>query len=381
MMSKRALSSRVVWALLGAATLATGCGGGFFIDTNGTTTTTSSSGDYVYVVNQTTNTLSEFVVGNATLTAITGSPISLTSGLAAASVAVTRPNTFVYVGGNGAISCYSVGSSGALSAVTGGGAGATANFVSLETSPDGKWLLALDSTTQTVYVYAINTSTGALILNATTTFAAPGAGTAAQRSIRISPSAAFVAIALGPAGDVVFTFNTTTGVLTQSATISLASGFSDNAVQFDSTSSKLYVARGGPTTGTAGVSTYSVSSSGALTQTQALIASGNAPFALLLDSAGSYLYAANRSDATVSGYSTSGGTLAALPSSPYPSGTSVIALAEDNSKKYLIAAASGGSPDLTLYGFDALTAGKLNAVATSASGSDPAGSVALATTH
>ena len=385
-MSKQARSGRLLWTVFGAATLATGCGGGFFIDPSKIPPGTSS-GDYVYVVNQTTNTLSEFVVGAATLTAVSGSPIALTSGLAAASVAVTRPNTYVYVGGNGAITCYSIGTGGALSAVTAGGAGATANFVSLETSLDGKWLLALDSTTFTVYVYTINTSTGALTLNATASFAPPGSGTAAQRSLRISPSGAFVAVALGPGGDILFPFNTTTGLLTaQTAAITLAKGFSDNGVQFDSTSANLFVARGGPTAGTSGISTYTVSSSGTLTPAQILATSGDAPFGLLLESAGTYLYSANRAvvaagGSTISAYSLSGSTLTALPSAPYPSGASVIALAEDNSKKFVIAAASGGSPDITLYGFDALTAGKLNPLVTVASGSDPAGSVALATTH
>jgi hypothetical protein len=61
----------------------------------------------------------------------------------------------------------------------------------------------------------------------------------------------------------------------------------------------------------------------------------------------------------------------------------VTALAEDNTKKYAIAAAAGGavSSALTLYQFDALTAGQLDAVATYGNGTGVAGSVALAATH
>ncbi len=93
------------------------------------------------------------------------------------------------------------------------------------------------------------------------------------------------------------------------------------------------------------------------------------------------MYAANRGDATISGYTLAGGSLTAVASSPFGSGSAVTAIARDSSGKYLIAAASGGSSDVTLYAFDAVTAGKLDAVAVAASGTDPAGSVAVAATH
>ncbi len=379
MMSMRGVSGGLRWAALGLTALVSGCGG-FFVDQKTTTTTGSSSGDYVYVVNQTTDTLSEFSVGAGTLTTVAGSPIALVAGLAPASVAVSRANSFVYVGGNGAISAYSIGTGGALTAVN-GGAAATANFVSLETSPDGQWLLGLDSLTQSIYVYKINTSSGALTLNSTATFTAPGGGTAAQRSIRISPSAAFVAAALGPGGDVLFTFNTTTGVLTQTAGVQLLTGFQDNSVVFDANSAFLFVARYGGTSGSGGISSYSVSSAGLLTVVQTLAAGGNAPYGLLLDATGAYMYAANRGDGTVSGYSVTNGNLTGLPSSPFAAGASPLALVEDNSKKYVIGVAAGGSSDVTLYAFDAVTNGKLDAVGVIASGSDPAGAVAVAATH
>ena len=379
-MNKR-LRDGVRWMALGTASLLNGCGGGFFVDTKSTTTTGSSSADYVYVVNQTTDTLSEFVVGSGTLTTVSGSPISLVAGLAPASVAVSLPNTYVFVGGNGAISSYAIGTGGALTIVNGGSASATANFISLETSPDGQWLLGLDSLTQSVYVFKINTSTGALTLNSTATYTAPGSGTSAQKSIRMSPNAAFVAAALGPGGDVLFTFNTATGVLTQTAGVQLLAGFQDNSVVFDANSAYLFVARYGGTSGSGGVSSYGVSSAGLLTSKQTLAAGGNAPYGLLLDATGAYLYAANRGDGTISGFTVTSGNLTALASSPFPAGAFPIALAEDNSKKYVIGVAAGGSSDVSLYAFDALTNGKLDAVGVIASGTEPAGSVAVAATH
>ena len=375
-MTMRALAGVVATGMLG---LLTGCSG--FFPPNTTSASTPVSGaDYVYVVNQTTDTLTGIVVGTAPLTGI-GS-VALTAGLTPASVAVSRANTYVYVGGYGSISCYSIGTGGVLTAVSGGGATATANFVSLDTSPDGQWLLGLDSITLGIYVYKINPSTGALTQNSTAIYGVPGAGTVSQRALRISPSGAFVAVALGPGGDVVFPFTTSSGVLGAGNNLPINAAYSDNALTFDATSGYLLIARGVTGTGaTSGIATYSVNSTGGLTPVQTLAASGNGPFSLLLDSTGTYVYAANRGDATISGYTLANGNLTALASSPFASGSQVTALARDNSGKYILAAASGGASDVTLYGFDAVSAGKLDAVVVSASGTDPAGSVALAATH
>jgi 6-phosphogluconolactonase (cycloisomerase 2 family) len=357
-----------------------GCAG-FFTDPNTAASTPATTGDYVYVVNQTTDTLSGFSVGSAALTAVASSPYALLAGLAPSSVEVTRANTFVYVGGSGAIECFSIGTGGALTQVSAGGATGTGKYVSLATSPDGHWLLALDSTTQTLYTYAINASTGALTLNATTAYTATGAGNVVPTMVKVAPDGAYVIAALGTGGDAVFTFNTTTGAPTQAASLAVTAGYSDNAVAIDANSAYVYFARGGPSSGTSGVASYSLASGGMLTAVQTLAASGNAPFSVLLDSTGDYAYTANKSDGTVSGYSVASGTLTALAGSPFASGSLVTALARDNSSKYVIAASFGGASDVTLYAFDALTTGKLDAVATAASGTDPAGAIAVAATH
>ena len=107
---------------VGLSVLALGLAGcGFFVDTTTTTTTTTTpaaaTGDYVYVVNPAANTLSGYVVGTNTLTPISGlNPLAVQTGLSPRSVAVTRANTFLYVGGNGAINCYSIGTGGVLTA-------------------------------------------------------------------------------------------------------------------------------------------------------------------------------------------------------------------------------------------------------------------------
>jgi len=128
------------------------------------------------------------------------------------------------------------------------------------------------------------------------------------------------------------------------------------------------------------VASYSINSAGIPTPVQTA-PSGDAPYSVLIDSSGKYLYTANRGSNNVSGYSITNGAFTVLSGSPFTSGLSATGLVEDNTKTYVIAAASGGSNDYTLYSFDALTAGKLDAISVGASGSDPAGAIAVAATH
>ena len=389
---KRRVGAACGWTILLAALLSmTGCAG--FFDTPATTTTSASgstSGDYVYVVNQATDTLTGFAVGSGALTAI--STYTLSAGLAPNAVAVSIPNTFVYVAGLGSIQCLAIGSGGALTACTGGSITTVADFVSLDVSPDGKWLLAIDNNllTPTLYVFSINTATGALSETTAQTYpVAANSGTVTPRQIRISPNGGFFVVALGAGGDAIFTFNTTTGVPTEVATLPLATA-SDNAVAFDATSSYVFVGRGPAASSSSGlgVVSFSLASTGALTQVGSVAASGNSPFGLVLDSTGAFLYAANRGDGTISGYSLASGVLTGLSGSPYASGLATTALARDNSGKYVVAVSPGGTADVTLYSIGSTLAsgvttltGNLNVAATAASGTDPSGSVAVAATH
>jgi 6-phosphogluconolactonase (cycloisomerase 2 family) len=108
---------------------------------------------------------------------------------------------------------------------------------------------------------------------------------------------------------------------------------------------------------------------------------------VVLDKTGTYVYAANRTDGTVSGYTiVPGATTAALSltplsGSPYTSGAGVQSIGIDSTGKYLLAVAVNGSPDLTMYNFDITVPGKLIPATSIATGVDPAGAVSLALTH
>ncbi len=378
---------------ISAGMLLTGCNG-FFVhpsDGSGGTTTGSSTADYAYVVNS-NGSVSEFVIGASTLTAVSGSPFVPGSPLSTASSVVVNPtNAFVFVGGSGGVISYSIATTGALSVVSGGTITETANFASMVMSPNGDWLLALDNEYNQIYIFSVNTSTGVLTLSTKYQLSIPYA-TAAARMIAISPNGGLVAVAFGTEGDQVFTFDeaSTSGALSSAPSSSVnppASGYSDDSVAFDSTSGYLLVGRGITTGGLSSqLLSYTVSATGVL-GTDATYPVGADPYGLLVDNTGGYLYSANRGDGTVSGYTLATGALTQLSSSPYKSGGGATALAEDINSKYVLVAAVGSATtpgddaDLTLYAIDALTPGQLDPVATSANGSGASGSVAVATTH
>jgi 6-phosphogluconolactonase (cycloisomerase 2 family) len=193
-----------------------------------------------------------------------------------------------------------------------------------------------------------------------------------------------VFVALGTAGDLVYTFNTvsTSGALSSPLYVApLSSATSDNALAVSPNSSTLFIARSnGTSPGT--LSSYTIGSGGVLGLPVTIGTTGVQPFAVVVNAAGSDVYVADRSDSTITGFSVaSNGTLTTLALSPYSSGPEVSALAVDKSGDYLLAVANGGSPDLTMYSFDSTTAGKLDLSATIATGTDPTGAVALAATH
>ena len=258
---------------------------------------------------------------------------------------------------------------------------------------NGQWLLALIYTTQgtaQITVYGINQTSGLLTAQSSINPTFTGTlGKLSPSQIRISPSAAYVAACMGAAGDVLFSFNTAAnyGVLTQLETIppttQTSTGFinSDNSIAFSTNSAYLFV--GTTSSGNSFISTYPIGSTGVL-GTGSPIASGNAPKSLEMDSSGTYLYSANFSDGTISGYSLANGALTSLGTA-FPASAGVTALVRDKSGDYIISVAStsgaSGTDDVTLYGFNTFSAGQLQEVAVSASGSDPAGSIAVGATH
>ncbi|WP_158943075.1 beta-propeller fold lactonase family protein [Granulicella sp. S190] len=365
----------------------TGCTGFFPPVNNSGGGGTGANGNQVYVLNQTTKSVSGFTVGTATLTAVNSSPVSL--GFQPLAEVVTPSDAFLYVAGQGAISLYLINSDGSLSAPSAGAQQLAVTAASLTVSPDGQWLIALDSFTQQLDIYQINASTGALTAQAQSPAVyslANGAGAWQPSTVRVSPDGTLIFAALGTAGDAVFSFDTTTGLAAQvQSLVNVNASTGDYGLAVDPKTAYLYIARSGSN---GGIGVYTIGSGGTLNSvTGSPFAAGSGTVSVVLDSTGTYAYASNRTDSTISGYTITPGTtpaalkLVPLSGSPYASGTSVQSLGIDSTGKYLLAAASGGKADLTMYSFDITTPGKLDPSTSIASDTDPAGAIAVALTH
>lgn len=343
-----------------------------------------TSSNQVYVANQAANSIGAFAIGTGKLTAVPNSPVATT--YKPLTMVVNPANTLLYVGASNGIFVYFINSDGSLTAPTTGSQPAGVFATSLAVSPDGQWLIALDGTTQQLDIFQINATTGGLSsVTAPATYSIQS-GVWQPSEVQVSADGTLIFAALGTAGDVVFTFNTTTGVATSSQSLQTGNAATgDYGFAINSKATYVYIARSG--TG-GGVAVYSIASGGVLTPvTGSPFAAGNGTFSIVLDITGTYVYAANRTDGTVSGYTIVPGTTTAalsltpLGGSPYTSGSGVQALGVDSSGKYLLAVAVNGGPDLTMYSFDITVPGKLDPSTSVATGTDPAGAVALALTH
>jgi 6-phosphogluconolactonase len=374
----------LTWIVVAAAvSVLTGCGN-FFVPPNngGSGGGGSTAGNRAYVANSDTktpanSTIAGFTVGTGTLTAVPNSPFTL--GYPPTAMVTTPTNSFLYVAGSGAIYVYTINADGSLTGSSGGAAVAIVNVAALDVSPDGNWLFGLDTATTVVDQFQINTSNGSLSSFAATPYAATGV--VVPKAIRVSPNGALIFAALGTGGDVVFTLNTTTGALVSSQVLAPASTTtSDNGLAIDSTTTFLYIARSG--TG-GGVAVFGIGAAGALKSvTGSPFTAGTGPTAVTLDSTGKFVYVANSTDGTISGFTIgTGAALTTITGSPFANGKQVNSLGIDQSGKYLLAASIGGSPDLSMYSFDAATAGKLNLATSTATGTGTSNAVALALTH
>jgi 6-phosphogluconolactonase len=361
-----------------------GCDGFFPPINSGGTGGGGVNGNRVYIANQFAKSIGAFTVGTGTLTIVNNSPVVTT--YIPLSMAVTPNNALLYVGSSTGIFVYFINSDGSLTTPTTGSQPAGVFAPALTISPDGQWLIALDGTTQQLDIFQINATTGALSsINLPATYSATS-GVWQPSDVRVSPDGTLIFAALGTGGDVVFTFNTTTGVATSSQTLATGNtATGDYGLAINASTTYLYIARSG-TNG--GVGVFSIGSNGSLTPvTGTPFAAGDGTFSVVLDSTGTYAYAANRTDGTISGYTIVPGTTTAalslkpLSGSPYSSGSGVQSLGLDSTGKYLLAAAVNGAPDLSMYSFDVTTLGKLDSATSVSTGVQPAGAVAIALTH
>ncbi len=368
-----------------------GCDG-FFIKP--TPTPPGNSGNFVYVGNS-SGTIAGFTVSTTGgLTGINGLPFQATTA-AVNSLVVSASNAFMYTGTANGIFLMNINSSTGALTVGNGGNSLVSGLIptSLQGESTGKLLLAggiNGNTAPSVGSFSINTD--GTLAAVTAPLGVPNVGlnstsSNAPAQIAVTPSDSFVYLAIGNSGVAVYSFNTSGALATTN--LILRPGTSggvtnqDTSVAIDPTGRYLYV---GETN--AGLRAFTIGTDGSLTPIAGSpYKVGGQPKAIAFDSTAGYLYVLNAGSGTgsntVSAFSVSnGGALTALNPATIATGSSPSSLTLDQSKKFMLVANSGGTPDLQLYSFDATTGGKLDPGATAATGpNSPAGASVVVSTH
>ena len=252
----------------------------------------SSSGDYLFAGNLGTSplTIAGFTLANSALSATSGAPWSVS--LEPTSLAVTPDDTYLYMGSAaGGIYVYTISSSGGLSIANGGAPVATGVAPAvLRVDPSGKWLLGADAFAGEAYVFAIGS--GGVLTSISSSVVTLNA-TVPATDLEITPTGNYVFVADGTAGIYTLSFNSSNGALAQvnSPLNPRQNGDADYGMAIAPSGNFLFAAE----TGIGAVRVLSISSSGVLAETSGSpVSTGTGPFAVLVDSTGSYLYVANR---------------------------------------------------------------------------------------
>ncbi len=351
----------------------------------GSTTTTLTSG-HVYVLNSATNQIAGYYVNAGTLTALSGSPYAAPAG--AISMVVAPNNNFLYVSAITGIYAYSIGSGGALTlasdtAITSDPA------ASMAISSESNWLVEAVNGTAGVNALAVDPSTGLLVSKAEQSRTLPSS---AIQQVTLSPDDSYAFVAMGTGGTAVvpFTSGNTNPFGTATTLATKGTGGSALSVAVDPTSRVFYIGETSAVSGSdsGGVRVFSLSTM--KEQSGSPYASGGlAPYWILPEAGGSYVYAVNRQTSAGSTGVLKGFTLAESAgvysltgmSSTFTAGTHAVAAVEDNSKQFVFVVSVDGSSDLMGYVFDTTTAGALDQVVASSTGTDPVSANAIAAAH
>jgi 6-phosphogluconolactonase (cycloisomerase 2 family) len=389
-----------VWAGLAIAALClTGCSG-FWDATStgsggGTGTTTLTSGD-IYVLNIATNKVVGFYVNAGTLTAL-GSPYSLAS--APIAITVAPNNAFLYVSTLNGIFVYTIDTSTGLLTLGNNGQPITADAATaMQVDPTNTWLLEGGAGTQAIYAIKINSTTGVLAVAGEQQVPANLPSNTVNQ-IAISPDGTFALVANGSAGTATIPFNAANnnpfGTVGRINPVNTSAGAA-LSVAFDpvitgTTAPRVFYI--GETVATSGTNTGGLRVFNFSTVKEAsgspLAIGGLAPYSILPLANGEFVYTVSRQTASgstgvIAGFSiaeTNGAaTLTALGSS-FTTGTNPQALVEDSSHQFVFAVDFAGNPDLLGYTFDSTTAGNLDKVISSQTGTDPVQAGAIAAIH
>jgi 6-phosphogluconolactonase len=361
----------MVSGLAGALALS-GCGKFFPPLTGGGGS--GSSGDYLYAGNLGTSpvTVAGFSIASSALNVASDSPYTVS--LTPTALAVTPNDDYLFVGGPGGIYTYAIESGGDLTEAGNDSFAQVPDPAVLRVDPTGTYLLGGDALTGTVYVFQIGTDGALSQVGSTLTLNANEPVT--DMEIASNGNNTYVYVSCGTAG--IYAMSLSGGTLSELNNGNYAPKSTDAADQ------GMAVAPDGDTlfaaeTVTGGVRIFSINTNGSLTEfTSSPVATGTAPWAVLVDATGSYVYVADRTKAQISAFSLASGKLTAI-GSPIGTGSLPVQMVEDNSKTYVAVVCTGGDPDVELYTIG--TTGALTKFTTATTGTDPTEASSLAATH
>lgn len=365
-----------VFVFLCCVVVTAGCGSGkFFVptcqETNSCGSTTYSS--YAYVANASIGTIALFPLPKSSFTSLTGSTTNL--GSQPSAIAATPSGTFLYVAtAAGPVFVYSIGTNGALTLGNNGNqVTSTLNPTWMTIDPGGNWLFLVSHSSPQLLVFQIDTSTGALTQTSQGTIPLT-AGNPTQ--VYVTPNGQNVYVGLATGGVDTFSFDSSSGTLSNHLHLAPRGGGADNAIGGDNNSAFLFVGEAGT-----GIRVLSIGSGGSLSEISGspFTSQQLGPKSIVVDPTNKYVYVANSTSNVITGYTlAASGALTPLSSSPFTTGTTPTAMSLDSTGKYLLVISNGGGPDLQVFSFDTTTAGKLDSVTTNSTGTDPTQPVSLA---
>jgi 6-phosphogluconolactonase (cycloisomerase 2 family) len=324
---------------------------------------TMGSGNVTNVAVTCTNT---YTVGGM-VTGLTGSGLILQNN-GGDDLAVSASGAFTFSAGLATAATYAVTvktqpSSPTQSCVVTNGSSviATANVtnVSVECAGVGRFAYVSNAADNTISVYSIDSTTGALAAVGT-----PVATGASPSAIAGSPDKQHVYVVNETPGNIsVYSVDATTGALTEIAGSPFAAGTDPQALAFDPSGAYLYVANNGSDN----LSAYAVdASTGALTPlATATYPTGTGPSAVSVDATGKFVFVANNggsNNISVFAITAATGELTPVTGSPFAAGGNPYSLVFTNSEKCLYTANFNG-PGSTISAFKVnMTTGALSAV-------------------
>ena len=352
----------------------------------------TTTGDWVYVSNAAAGStdVAAYDIGSGALTTISGSPFNL--GFAPVALNVSPSNGFLYAATpagatNPGIYLWSINSStGALTKANSGNVLVNIQAASMDISPDGNYLFAVDVAATALTEYKITTSSG--LLQLVTSFPLPAATCSPITSpvvsqsctVTVAPSGQFVLASLGTAGTVIYPYTSASGITTTSP-ITIPSGSTqanpsgDFSVALDK-NNFAYIAR------TAALAVYSLDSSGNATlKSTATYDSTAIPRSVVLGTSNNFVYTANIGEGDISGYGIgSTGALTTIAGQPFTGPANVSAIGADRSGKYMVAAGYNGTSGFQLFSISSTT-GALTLVTSAGTGTSADFPAVLALTH